>query len=286
MTKVVSQPQRIIFCFILLISITVIYAPTFSNSFLANWDDQWMVTENPYLNEFNLSAMVSIFTETYGGQYSPLNTLMYLIITEVTDLESWAFHLASLLLHLTNFLLVGLFLEKLLVMINKIRLNGKMSTYITWGATLLFAIHPMQVESVAWISASKVLLYSFFYLLGLLGYLYYYDTGKSKYFWLALLFFLCSLLSKEQAVVFILSLVAVDMVTATNIKEKKLWLEKIPFLVLAALFSGFTLWLQNGGFGDTDSYLFYQRFAFANYSFWEYLIKLLIPYDLSHFYFF
>lgn len=87
-----------------------------------------------------------------------------------------------------------------------------------------------------------------------------------------------------------LSLIATDLVTLDNLKNKQVWLEKIPFLVLAVLFSGLTLWIQKtGGSGLLSAevyYPFWQRAVFACYSFWEYLIRLIIPYSLSHFYFF
>src|SRR5699024_6114106 len=123
-------------------------------------------------------------------------------------------------------------------------LSQKNCWFIAWATAFLFAIHPMQVESVAWASASKVVLYSFFYLAGLITYLHYRKVKKNRYLWLTLLFFLGSLLSKEQAVVFVLSLIAIDWVTVTNLKNKKRWIEKIPFLLLAGLFSILTLYIQ------------------------------------------
>lgn len=271
-------------------TIVIVYSPILYNDFLNNWDDQWMVTGNPYLNELNWSGIYSIFVEHYQSQYSPINTIAYLVTKELAGMKPFGFHLLSLIIHILNFLLVGVFIEKLLPLIKGVVLEKQACYWVAWGTAFLFALHPMQVEAVAWISASKVLLYSFFYLAGLLTYLYYLETEKERYYFATLVLFLCSLLSKEQAIVFFLSLLAIDLATHTTVKNKKLWLGKMPFVVTAIVFGFFTIWVQkiysSGPLGMDALYPLYQRVVFANYSFWEYIIKLLTPHSLSHIYFF
>lgn len=161
---------------------------------------------------------------------------------------------------------------------------------IAWATALLFAIHPMQVEAVAWISASKVVLYSFFYLLGMWFYLFYRQSGKRGWLVIVFLCFVASLLSKEQAVVFVLTLLLIDWAVSGKEKHrfllsKTMWLEKIPFMIVALSFGCFTFSIQ-GSPGIGGSYPLGHRLLFTNYSFWEYLIKLTVPQNFSFFYFF
>ncbi len=265
--------------------IALVYQPVLENGFLTNWDDQWMVLDNPHLEQTDGIDVESIFTEAYGGQYSPLNTLAYYGIAKAAGKNAFAFHLFSLLVHLANFVLVGFILEKLLTLFPDLKLNKKTITGLAWATALLFAIHPLQVESVAWVSASKIVLFSFFYLLGLWFYLLYKHSQKFLYLFIVLVCFLASLLAKEQAVVFIISLVVIDLVIHKNLKQKVVWLEKIPFVIVALFLGLFTFFIQQG-IGVGGSYPFGHRLLFANYSFWEYLVKLTAPHNLSYFYFF
>jgi hypothetical protein len=269
-----------------------IWSPVLNNDFLTNWDDQWMVTGNPHLQLDTPEAVQAMFTESYGGQYSPVNTLAYLSVVKTSGMEPFGFQFVFLLLHLSNFLLVGLILQKILLMIPGGDLKDHHRFTIAWTAAFLFAVHPMQVEAVAWISASKVVLYSFFYLLGLWLYLLYRQTEKKWYFWLVFTCFLASLLSKEQAVVFVLTIILVDWAIYPNpdavrfLIPKKQWIEKIPFFIAGFLFGLITLSISIRSGAGGEAYTFGQRILFANYSFWEYLVKLTAPYGLSHFYFF
>jgi len=275
----------------MVVVLAVVWSPVLNNGFLTNWDDQWMVTGNPHLfevthlNTISTDAIAATFSEPYGGQYSPVNTLAYMIIVRAGGMEPFGFQLAFLVLHIFNFLLVGLIIQKLLAMIPGLNLTNNQRFAIAWATAFLFAIHPLQVESVAWISASKIPLYSFFYLLGLWMYLVYRQTGKWWQLGVVMFCFIASLLSKEQAVVFVATLVAVDLVVCKNLKEKGIWLEKIPFVLVALFFGWFTLSIQ-GSPGVGGSYPLGQRLLFANYSFWEYIIKLMVPHSLSYFYFF
>jgi hypothetical protein len=271
--------------FVMSVVVALTFSPVLNNGFLTNWDDQWMVLDHPHLQQSDFSSVQAMLTEPYGNQYSPLNTLAYLAIIETGGLEPFGFQLVFLIVHILNFLLVGLVIQRLLQLIRGIDLAEEPRFIIAWGTAFLFAIHPLQVESVAWISASKIPLYSFFYLLGLWFYLMYKQSGKYLHLGAVLICFLASLLSKEQAVVFVVTLLLVDFVIHTGLKQKKFWVEKLPFLGIALLFGWFTLSFQ-GAPASGVAYPFWQRILFGNYSFWEYIIKLTAPYSLSHFYFF
>lgn len=139
-------------------------------------DDQWMVFSHYTERGWTVDNLWHIFTDFYGGQYAPLAFLSYLVLYAGFGYDPFYFHMFSLLLHIGCVCLVWKLISSLL------RVHGGVSEkqilYVNFITTLLFAVHPINVEAVAWISALKVLLYAFFYLLGLLCYLRYIRTSK------------------------------------------------------------------------------------------------------------
>mgnify|MGYP000712462925 CR=1 FL=1 len=171
------------------------------------------------------------------GQYAPLAFLSYLVLYAGFGYDPFYFHMFSLLLHIGCVCLVWKLISSLL------RVHGGVSEkqilYVNFITTLLFAVHPINVEAVAWISALKVLLYAFFYLLGLLCYLRYIRTSKIFYYVLTIGCFLCSFWGKEQAVTFPLALLIVDWFTNRNMKNLEVWSEKMSFLIMAFFFGNY-----------------------------------------------
>lgn len=153
---------------------------------------------------------------------------------------------------------------------------------IAFITTLLFAIHPMNVEPVAWISAVKVLIYAFFYLLGLLYYLQYIKSQKFRYYLFTIACFIASFLGKEQAVTFPLALLIVDWFTNRNMKSFTVWNEKMVFLWWLSF------WLDNyfvaRGKWTWHNISFYQRVIFGCFAIIEYITKGLIPIKLNYLY--
>ena len=157
--------------FVLLGILSVIaYFPTFFNSFQLAWDDTWQVLENPLVLDNSLQTFSSHFTHFWQRQYSPVNSLFYLLIHQLAGMNASAFHLACLLIHLLNSTLVfsisSSICSRFLPNIHSTRIQ-----FLAFLATLIFAIHPLQVESVAWISASKIILYGLFTLTAIWSYL-------------------------------------------------------------------------------------------------------------------
>jgi hypothetical protein len=278
-----SKHPQLISCIALGIAVFSVYYPVLSNEFLMHWDDQWVVINNYTYNGFEANNLRMIFTEFYHGQYAPLNQLYYTALYSVFGLNPSVFHLGSLLLHYANVLLVYCFLRRILSMT-----GGFGSTYITgtaFIAAMLFAVHPFNVESVAWISASKIPLYSFFFLLAMISYLRYAGGKKLKYYFIALALFVLSFGGKEQAVSLSLTVILLDSVLGRNLKDKRIWFEKIPFLVLALAGGIITVWSVGGGYMSGEgSYPFYQRIVFSSYALMEYFVKCIAPVKLSYLY--
>ena len=141
----------------------------------------------------------------------------------ISGLDPASYHWLNLLLHLANTALVFAFVGALA--------PGRMWTIV--ATSLFFGIHPMHVESVAWIAERKDVLYAFFYLIGLLAYLRY--LRALQWGWLGATFaaFVLSVASKPAAIVFPLTLVAIDFYRRRPF-DKRSVLEKLPFLAVSA----------------------------------------------------
>lgn len=147
--------------YLMLISIVIlVYCPVINHNFLYQWDDQWVVMNHYTTGGININNLWYILTDFYHGQYAPFNELNYLLLHTLFGYDSSFFHLTCLCWHLANVCLVYRFFIMLLSKSNVyIEYNIRIIAFFT---ALLWGIHPVNVESVAWLSASKVLIYTFF----------------------------------------------------------------------------------------------------------------------------
>lgn len=248
---------------------TVCFLPMLRNGF-TNWDDEIYVLNNSLLRGPDWKG---IFFQTSAFNYHPLTILTLAANFHLSKLSPFSYLLFNLLLHVVNTLLVFYF-------IFKISDNNKWVAFIT---ALLFAIHPMHVESVAWISERKDVLYTLFFLLSLIFYRHYIFTNKLSGYWFCFLFFVLSLLSKPSAMILPVVLFLLDYWHGRKY-QFKLILEKIPFFVLAVLFGVITLQAQSQVAVVTlDVYPMWVRPLFASYCLLTYLLNFIIPYPLSAF---
>ncbi len=275
-----------IHCFLLIAATVCVYFPILDNNFLYFWDDQWVVMNYYTERGFSISNLWAIFTEFYHGQYAPLNELLYLQLYSLFGYNPFFFHLASLLLHLANVLLVYICINQLLSRSKRVKFSN--IPVISFFTALIFAIHPFNVESVAWVSASKILVYAFYYLLATLSFIAYLSNQKIRYYLLTLLFFICSFLGKEQAVTFPLWMLLICWWMGIGFTNKKTIATVLPFFVLSLFFGIITMMSQSayggGILSQEASYPFWQRLVYACYTFIEYLIKSVIPIKLSYLY--
>jgi len=275
------SPNKIIL-WVVLISIATLFA--YSSSFkneITNWDDDNYIVKNPWLKEISGENMKSIFTEYYMGNYHPLAMLSLTIdyqiggVDKKGEIEPWIYHFTNFFLHLLNTLLV-FWLAYLLL--------GRFEIAVLTG--FLFGLSTLHVESVAWISERKDVLYALFFIASLISYVYYIKHNKSKYYIFSFVLFVLSLFSKGQAVSLAVSLIAIDFLFGRKLLDKKIIIEKIPYFLLAIIFGFIAIKAQQAGnaLHDADSYEFYKRIGFAGYAFTQYLYKLLIPTGLSAIY--
>lgn len=279
--------NRILPYIILLIAGVTIYYPILGNQLLDFWDDQWVVMNHYTEGGVNLQNIWRILTEFYHGQYAPFNEFLYLFLYTFFGYNPFPFHLASLLIHLANSCLVFAVLKKLLVLSKRIP-NPNTIKLISFITALFFCIHPFNVESVAWMSASKVLVYALFYLLATYTFLLYLERNKIRYYIYTTVLFFFSFLGKEQAVVFPLWMLLIYWLLNHKLLDKKVWLKVLPFFLLSIFFGVTTIYSQGVEHGrllsNSENYQLWQRIIFACYSFLEYLFKIVFPFKLSYLY--
>lgn len=214
--------RRLFFLALLFIPVLAAYWPVLGAGF-TNWDDPDYTYNNPAVSRPTAATLLKTLTAPRLGHYHPLTDLSLAAESAVFGGRAEAHHTGNVLLHLANAALAFLLLALLLG-----------SDWLALGGALLWALHPANVESAAWIAERKNLLYAFFYLLALLAYL----RGREGWRRSALVagLFLLALLSKASAVTLPLALLALDWREGRPLDRRNL-LEKAGLLALAGLFT-------------------------------------------------
>lgn len=264
--------NRIILICSLIIAIVVIsFLPVFNNGF-TNWDDDEYVIKNTRLKDFSLGNIKKIFSSYFAGNYHPLTLLSYSIEYYFFKLNPVSYHTVNLVLHVFN----CLFVFWLIYLI-----SGKL--IVSFVTTLLFGIHPLHVESVAWIAERKDVLYSFFFLSAFIGYLYYVRENSIKFYYISFCMFVLSVLSKGMAITFPLLLFLSDYLLGRKF-NKKIILEKIPFMIVSVLFLIVGIIAQYSSSAVPKGYLSLNGLLLGGYGIGFYIMKILVPVKLSCFY--
>ncbi|HEU0227675.1 MAG TPA: hypothetical protein VFQ86_08055, partial [Arachidicoccus soli] len=252
---------------VLIISPLLVYWPTFSNQFQMHWDDWWVVMNDYTENGINKDNLIQIFVQFYHGQYAPLNETYYLLLYNIFGYNAFVFHFASLLIHMCNVVLVFFLIKRLLQFSFSLKASSVLR--VSFITALLMSIHPFSVEPVAWIAASKCLLYTLFYLLALHTYLSFIIKQKWFFYVSTLFLFVLSFGSKEQAITLPGCLLLFDFITKRSIRNTTVWLEKLPFLIFAFVFIVVTFLSQkqnvDGILSHSITYPWYQNVVFASY---------------------
>ena len=253
----------------LVVITAVCFLPMLKNTF-TNWDDEYYVLDNAMLRGPDWHA---IFTQPVGANYHPLTMLTFLLNYQLTGYDPLGYLLLNLILHLANTALVFYFIYKI----------SNKKIWIAFFVSLIFGIHPMHVESVAWISERKDVLYTFFFLFSLLQYWNYLEKEKKNNYWFCFVLFALSLLSKPAAVILPLVLLVLDYWKGRPITRKVI-VEKIPFLILSLVFGIIAVKIQSQtAIPGMEVYPLWSRFFFASYGIVIYFFRFFIPYPLSIF---
>ncbi len=263
---------------VLVIITTAIYFKSLSNQ-LTTWDDDYYITNNADIRTLHGDSVSVTLKKTFSsyvsGNYHPLTMISFCIDYNKHQLDPKTYHLTNLILHILNALLVFCFIWFL-----------TQQHWVAFITALLFAIHPMHVESVAWASERKDVLYSFFYLSALCTYIFYLKKEKWKVYFYVLAFFLfgMAVLSKAMAVSLPIVFFAIDHFLSRKINLKSI-LEKAPFIILSFIFGYVAIQAQKSSNAvHIDYYNFFDRILFTCYGIMMYVWKLIAPFYLSCYY--
>jgi len=282
-------PQFKISIFLFLITLSVFWQlPTHE---FVNIDDSVYVTNNPYIKDgITASSIKWAFTSFHAEFWHPVTWLSFMLDFELYGMNPGGYLLTNLLLHIISTILLFIFLK-----------NATNSIWRSALVAALFGIHPLHVESVAWIAERKDLLSTLFWMLTMLFYARYVKRPRWPGYIFFSLFFLLGLMSKPMLVTLPFVLLLLDLwplrrfdLFNKNSSEKRFnhhkivraVLEKIPLIIISTLFSLIALYAQKSGQGiaSLNAFPFNTRITNALLSYAGYLGKTFHPFRLAVFY--
>jgi protein O-mannosyl-transferase len=253
---------------LIVLVVAVVFRESLENGF-TNWDDDTLVLDSPLIRSLSLENLGRICTSYPMGSQGPVATLSLALDFRIGGLDPRVFHGTALLLHLANCVL----LYYLLLRLGLARLGSLF-------AALLFGVHPMHVESVAWISERKDLVSTLFFLTTMLLYQGYLATASRRRYLLCLLSFILALASKPMTVSLPFVLFLLDYLARRRWSAGVI-LEKIPFFLFAGAAALLTWTAQRHAMPEAeplnDALIALRGIAF-------YLLKLVLPVNQSAFY--
>jgi Tfp pilus assembly protein PilF len=294
-----AMRREALICLTLALSILVVYWQVKDHEFI-DYDDNVYITDNPNVQSgFTRESVSWAFTTTRAGNWHPLTWLSHMIDYRLFGLNPPGHHLTSVFLHITNSILLFLSL--------------RWATSAIWQSALvasLFAIHPLHVESVAWVAERKDVLSTLFWLLTMLAYIGYAKHPKRRAYMLVLLLFALGLSAKPMLVTlpFVLLLLdywplnrlqlgrdydSADNKTSGYLEPNskklspcRLIVEKLPMFMLSGIFCVIALWAQEkaGALSGLATVPFKRRIANALVSYVAYIGKMIWPRGLAVFY--
>ena len=295
---------KIVICLLLTVITFSVYQQVLTHDFI-NLDDESYITNNSRVgNGLSADNIIWAFSTTYFFNWHPLTWLSYFLDSHLFGVNPSAFHLVNVLIHIANTLLLFLFL-------NQATERPLRSALVA----ALFALHPLHVESVAWVSERKDVLSAFFGFLAMGSYLSYAKSPKISSYLIVLLFFALSLMAKPMLVTLPFVLLLLDYwplkrfnssaLTGTSsvsvsfdsdrlpessasFQKSTMILigEKTPFFLIAIASAVITIIAQNnsGSIASLDRFPLGLRLANALLSYVFYLLKMIWPQQLSIYY--
>ncbi|TAM36087.1 tetratricopeptide repeat protein [bacterium] len=262
-----KKNQIIVFAILILLVSFVSLLPSLSNGFVGG-DDSNYVLKNPLIRDLSWRGVRNIFTSMHLGLYKPLTMLSFALEYHYFKLGPYTYHLTNLILHLLNALLVFW----LILLVSR-------KAWVSFIVALLFGIHPMHVESVAWVSERKDVLYSLFFLSGIIAYIYSLRDKKRVYHYLTFFLFILTLLVKPMGLTFPFILLLCDYILYIKLDKDNLK-SKAVFFITSGIFLGFTLIFASGYASRQPSFGFFDGIFIANYALLFYLAKIILPLKL------
>jgi protein O-mannosyl-transferase len=289
--------KLIAICVFLTLLITALYWQVTAYDFI-NLDDTTYVTENPLVKKGLTEEGISeAFSSVYAANWHPLTWLSHMLDLEFFGMNPGMHHLVNVIFHILNSLLLFLVLTQM--------------TKTIWrsaAVAVLFAVHPLHVESVVWVAERKDVLSTFFWMLTMAGYVWYVKHSSIKAYCLTIICYVFGLISKPMLVTlpFVLMLLDFWPLQRWNIPQGEIPLreipgkfsianiykdgligsavEKLPLFLMAAASCGITLYAQKEAIKSFELFPWIMRISNAVVSYVTYLEKTIWPFHLSIFY--
>lgn len=305
-----TGPSRYLLAASIALITFIVYLTALSNGFVS-WDDGTYVYSNAHIRSFDLTFLSWAFSDFYASNWHPLTWISHALDYAMWGLKPRGHHLTNIILHAVNAFILMFLVIRLLE-------RGKVTTesgehqfflsertiMVTAGVTgLLFGLHPLHVESVAWVAERKDLICAFFYLLSIKAYVKSEGRGISEKIperstprlfnvrhLLSLCFFILALLAKPMAVTLPYVLLILDWYPLKKIQSLRTLgvavLEKMPFIALSIVSSVLTVLAQQTGkaFQLMEVVPLSTRIIVAAKSLMVYLGKVIFPFHLVPFY--
>jgi len=289
----------VLICSVFVVAIVSVYWQTVNFEFIS-LDDPRYVTENQIVRQgMSVEGIRWAFSEVYASNWHPLTWISHMLDLELFGMKPGMHHLTNVIFHIFNTMLLFIVLK---------RMTG--AIWKSAALAALFALHPLHVESVAWISERKDVLSTFFWMLTMMGYLWYVHNRSIQRYLVVVFSYILGLISKPMLVTLPFVLLLLDFwplnrlgtfktvsMDGCNGKDKEgyegRWsglssviLDKIPLIVLAMISSGVTFYAQRswGAVSTLESLGLGARIANAIVSYVAYLEKMLWPFHLAIFY--
>jgi protein O-mannosyl-transferase len=281
-----SSPERreVVLCLFLAAVTLILYNPVNRHDFI-NFDDDHYITQNPHIRGLTIENIRWAFTSTAEANWHPLTWISHEIDYQLFHLHAGGHHFISLLFHAANAILLFLLLSR-----------GTGRVWPSLMVAALFAVHPLNVESVAWAAERKNVLCTFFFLLNLWAYGWYVRRPNVGRYLVVAALFAMGLMAKPMVITLPFVLLLLDYwplnrirnssnATATSetpqVSFGKLALEKLPLLALSAASAWITMIVQRGAMRTTQEFTFAVRLKNSVVAYCMYLWKALWPSQLA-----
>ena len=292
MLKVGFMRNSVLLCLVLIGVTLSIFWQTAGHQFI-NFDDPLYVTNNPHVKGgFTGKNIAWAFTTTTASNWHPLTWLSHMADVEIFGLNPWGHHLTSVFIHTASTLLLFWLLAQI-----------TMAPWQSLFVAVLFALHPLHIESVAWVAERKDVLSGFFWMLTLLCYAGYVKHRTVKFYFLTLFSFVFGLLAKPMLVTLPLVMIFMDYWPFSRFQSEEipdgagglnracetlltLLKEKIPFFLLSLLSALVTIYAQKSGgtISSLEAVPLTSRIGNALLAYAAYIGKTIWPQDLAFLY--
>jgi len=253
------------------------YYQSIDDAFISYDDEAYILSNSNIKNGINYNSIKWAFTSLDVSNWHPITWLSHMIDYNIYGLDPHGHHLSNVLLHLLNVTLLFCLLY--------FTTNTYWPSYFV---SALFALHPLHVESVAWVAERKDLLSTLFMMLTLMSYSAYVKRNDKKFYYIALLLFSAGLMSKPMLVTLPIVMMLWDYWPLNRFDNSRpilteLIREKIPFFILTLLSCAITYYAQNkgGSISALEATPFFLRTMNAFTSYFSYLAKTLWPHNLA-----